>query len=118
MKRLLDYFKRPKNIPGGMAWIRGLDGLDGRNDLNGRAVRTVRLADGVWQIEPVQVFYAACNARYIDLNRNVKQGEAIKVVGLTDECLEPWRDTGLKDEDVQELYLHSLNPPTKKESKV
>lgn len=108
MKRLFDFFRKPqvpsapvlRNKPGGYAWIRGLDGDEA--PLNGRAVKTVRFVNGYWEIEPAQPI------RLTDYTTDVTgqlchPGDAV-VDGLLDKNLEPWKDTGLTDEEVRDLY--------------
>lgn len=116
MRRLIDWFlgrEKPqaptppalRNKAGGMAWIKNMDTFDGSDALNGRAVRTVRLREsGCWEIEPTQSFIAACNVHYLKCDRRFDSGQAVHIDGITDECLEPWKDTGLRQEDVSELY--------------
>jgi hypothetical protein len=105
-----DEAPRLRNVPGGMAWIRNLDDVVGSAALNGRAVRTVRLhSSGKWEIEPPQGYLATVDARLIPSERIVRAGDAITVVAICDECLEPWQDTGLTESEVRELFAPRLS---------
>jgi hypothetical protein len=109
MRRLIDWFLgRPtppklRNKPQGMAWIRDLDDVPGAEVMNGRAVKTVRLKEsGYWAIEPVQEWRATGS---ILVNGSlVRPGDLLTTSAICDACLEPWKDTGLRDEDVRALY--------------
>ena len=114
MKRLIDFFRGKqapsappppsapglRNVPGGMAWICGQVGEEAT--LNGRAVKTVRFADGVWQIKPEQ--FVVFRRHMMDGHGRVCRAGLAAVVGIPDDCLEPWKDTGLTDEEVRDLY--------------
>jgi hypothetical protein len=119
MRSLLDFFfgRKPepeqpappvlRNKPQGMAWVRGLPNvLPGASQLNGSAVKTSRLlSSGKWEIEPHLAFLAT--ADFIWNNADYQTGEAVWIRAIADECLEPWKDTGLSQEDVDALYAPS-----------
>lgn len=108
MKRLIDFFRKPqapsaqtlRNKPQGMAWIRGLHGDEA--PLNGRAVKTVRVEGGIWDIDPEQPIVLTNWVR--DATGHVSHPGPAFIVGIPDENLEPWKDTGLTDEEVRDLY--------------
>jgi hypothetical protein len=116
MRSLLDFFfgRKPepeqpappvlRNRAGGMAWVRGVnDHSVGASALNGRAVKTVRLREtGTWAIEPELAFIASQSFTWN--GKEFPAGEAVWVGGIADECLEPWKDTGLTTEEVRDLY--------------
>jgi hypothetical protein len=66
------------------------------------------ISDGKWQIEPPQEFLANVDARLVPSNRIVRVGDALIVTAITDECLEPWKDTGLTTEEVSALFAPRL----------
>jgi hypothetical protein len=106
MKRLIKFLfgRKLKNKAGGMAWIKGMDdNVPGASALNGRAVKTVKVAaDGKWLIEPLQQFTAADNFRW---NGAVYlAGATVTVLAIVDECLEPWKPDAIDEEEVSELF--------------
>jgi hypothetical protein len=106
MKSLLNWFKglRLRNKANGMAWICGVDRSYGGEALNGRAVRTVRLRDGSkWQIEPVQRFICTRDTRF-QCGTLILAGDVAEIIAIADECLEPWKETGISESEVRELY--------------
>jgi hypothetical protein len=34
----------------------------------------------------------------------VAAGRVVQIVAIADECLEPWKDTGISEQEVRELY--------------
>lgn len=107
MRRLLNWLRggpKLRNRRNGMAWIKGIPYavFPGVEVLNNRAVKTMRFEDGKWEIEPAQKF--AVTAYCLFEGRVVVPHEVITVTAIADEFLEPWKDTGLRDEDVIELF--------------
>jgi hypothetical protein len=104
-----------RNKPGGMAWIKGLSNLDGEYLLNGRAVKTVRcIEDGKWEIDPPQSYPVQCKTYYVRLGVTANRGDIATVVAIRDGCLEPWKEDGVTDSEVRELY--DAPPVKQKES--
>ena len=114
LSRIRDAFRTPpriKNRVGGMAWVRPYGGAFGAHVLTGRAVRTVRLLDtGLWEIDPPQCFVITGNRAIhcIPNNRTFQPGTAVALHSLADECLEPWREDGITDEEVRDLYASQI----------
>lgn len=114
MKRLIDFFRKPqapsaptlRNRPQGMAWIYGLNGVD--SFLNGRAVKTVRFVNGYWEIEPAQPIYLTDYTTDVT-GQLCHPGDGV-IDGILDKNLEPWKDTGLTDEEVRDLYSKQPHP--------
>jgi hypothetical protein len=121
MRSLLDFFfgRKPepeqpappvlRNRAGGMAWIKGIADRDGigSSQLNNRAVKTVMLSgSGKWIIEPAQHFIA-CRA-FVWEGVPYEAGDCVGVAGIVDDCLEPWKDDGVTDEEVETLYAPPL----------
>lgn len=106
-----------RNKPGGMAWIKGIHTDFGADVLNGRAVKTVRLNDrGSWVIDPPQLF---CFTRHCYNRRTMEsysRGQSMRVDGLEDEFLEPWKDIG--DEERSEELAFQPKVPTLEPGKV
>lgn len=110
--RLIDRIKgalglglRLRNKPGGYAWIRGVDTLNGDSVMNGRAVRTVRLDDsGLWQIDPPQRYELTRSTLFVICDTRVPAGCVVQVNGIADEYLEPWKEDGVSDDEVRKLY--------------
>jgi hypothetical protein len=96
-----DFFRDPpapprlRNRPDGMAWIKGIGTDFGADALNGRAVKTVTLNEaGAWVLDPPQVFHFTRDAVDRMTGEVYPKGQGMKVLGLEDEFLEPWRDVG------------------------
>lgn len=93
-----------RNKPGGMAWIRNIRDVPGSEALNGRAVKTVALIEGrFWSVEPAQR-YTATAMCLTHRDRLIMPGDSQLAVGVLDECLEPWKEDGVSDEEVRDLY--------------
>jgi hypothetical protein len=116
MKRFTDWFRRKpaapalRNTAGGMAWICGLDDVAdaaGCEVLNGRAVRTLQYRDGKWAIDPPQRFTVRRAFTY--QGWTYPPGAAIKVIAIQDANLEPWKDTGITESEVCELFAPRLS---------
>jgi hypothetical protein len=89
-----------RNKPHQMAWVVGMPGSDAQ--LNGRAVKTVSFADGIWRIDPPQhVIYRTWTQ---GLDGTVNPPGRHQVIGLLDANLEPWKEDGVTDEEVTQLY--------------
>lgn len=105
--RIRDAFRPAlRNRAGGTAWILGIPSGVGAEDLNGRAVKTVRvLSDGMWEIDPPQGFVATRNCLFGRDQVLVLAGEAVIVRAVGDQLLEPWRDMDwtVKDESARWL---------------
>lgn len=94
--RIRDAVFGPKlrNKPGGMAWVRGVPGEFGAQTLNGQAVKTIRLnAIGSWDIEPALWFIATDDAVTVS-GVVLLRGNLVRVTGIEDKFLEPWKDIG------------------------
>jgi hypothetical protein len=113
MKRLINWlFPKPaapagpvlRNRAGGMAWLRPSDTHGtGADTLAGRAVKTVALLpSGKWLIEPKQYFIAA--RAFLWGEHFYGAGDVVGVDGAADEVLEPWKEDGITDAEVRELY--------------
>lgn len=87
-----------RNKPGGLAWIRGIQELDGR------IVTTVSLYAGeFWAIDPPQDY--RCTRHHTGFGGVIcKPGDNVRTIGIVDDCLEPIPDTGVTDEEVADLY--------------
>jgi hypothetical protein len=96
--------RKLRNRPQGMAWIRMAEDGSGAGAMHNRAVKTVEAdAEGFWRVEPPQQFVA--HALIIDRRRNVCWPGMVVTVGtINDACLEPWKDDGVTDREVRELY--------------
>lgn len=107
MRRFLDWLRggpKLRNRPGGMAWICGVigDGT-GAEQLNNRVVKTIRLAaSGKWCVEPSQHFIAERDFMWDGVWYSL--GDRVGVKAIVDDCLEPWKNAGVSDEEVRNLY--------------
>jgi hypothetical protein len=120
MKRIIDWLRgkptKPaaasrRNRPGGMAWIQGLRDVTGENALNGRAVKTLAVNQyGLWTIDPPQDYTATGTAFYEINNTLIRAGRGVSVLSIADTHLEPWKEDGITDGEVRDLYEPS---PTK-----
>jgi hypothetical protein len=100
-----------RNKPQGMAWIKGMSERDGDGALNGRAVKTVRLNEhGMWQIEPAQSYIVTNYCTFLPTGYTAWPGEVVTIIGIPDEHLEPWRESGLDAKDESAAWL----PPVPK----
>lgn len=106
MKRLIQFLFGPRlrNKAGGMAWIRGLSDDNGSEALNGRAVRTESFQDGKWLITPTQRFVCTRTTRFIPSGLVFAAGRVVEIIGIADQCLEPWKDDGVTESEVSELF--------------
>jgi hypothetical protein len=105
LRGALGFGPKLRNKPGGMAWINGLATSCGAEELNNRAVKTVRVDEsGLWEIEPTQRFVATHDFRFKESRSFVKRGSVVFIHAIGDEHLEPWRDTGLTTDEVRDLY--------------
>ncbi len=104
--RIASVFRRTRNKPGGMSWVRGIGPGTGAEQLNGRAVKTVRIdaESGLWLIEPPQPFICTYTCRFGVSQRLVLEGQIVTVTCIADELLEPWKEDGVTDADVRELF--------------
>lgn len=95
-----------RNKAGGMAWIKPYGELYGATAIAGQAVRTVRLvSEDQWEVEPrpsyvVGPFSVDCASSGV-IGR---PGDTAIVCALADHLLEPWKDTGITDEEVRDLF--------------
>lgn len=95
-----------RNKAGGMATIlpHPEDSEAGARQIWGCAVKTVRLVNGsFWEIDPPVRFTLTTNVidRY---GVRGKPGDRVRVNALPDHALEPWKDTGITDEEVLDLF--------------
>jgi hypothetical protein len=112
MKRFINWlFPKPAapSVPvlrcraGGMAWIQSRFLDCGAETLNGRAVKTVALLpSGKWRIEPPQYFMATAPTLFGE--RLYRAGDVVGIDGVADRALEPWKEDGVSDEEVRDLY--------------
>ena len=94
-----------RNKPGGRAWIRGIE------ELNGRVVITVSsYGRGFWVIDPPQTYVATQHHYGLDGN-HVAPGEHVMTVGISDDCLEPIRDIGDGEKDESTAWLPPVPQP-------
>jgi hypothetical protein len=85
----------------------------GAEDLNGRAVKTVRVSEnGMWEIEPQQRFVCTQDCRFGASQRFIREGQAVWVGSVADALLEPWKEDGVTDGEVRELYAPKLKEPS------
>jgi hypothetical protein len=106
MKRLIDWFKGRglRNKVGGMSWVLRSELHSGAESLAGSAVKTVaKRPNGMWRIEPVLGYVATHRQSFPD-GTVYEPGEMILVDGLADSVLEPWKDAGITESEVRELY--------------
>jgi hypothetical protein len=103
-------FKPPlRNKVGGMSWIKGIAYSAGAEQMNNRAVKTVRMADnGLWEIKPQQRFVCTQDCRFGASQRFISRGQAVWVGYVADELLEPWKEDGVTDGEVREFYAPKL----------
>ena len=94
-----------RNKPGGYAWINSRAGrVPGAEILVGRAVKTVSMTPAsLWRIEPPQQFVVQRPTK-ISNGRVVPAGTSVVVIGIADETLDPWKEDGVTDGEVAELY--------------
>jgi hypothetical protein len=104
IRRLFGLAPKLRNKPGGMAWIKPHGHEYGGNAVAGQAVRTVRLyCDGMWVVEPTPEYVATCDMR--DPRGTLsRKGDRVMVIAMRDDYLEPWRDDGVTDSEVTELF--------------
>jgi hypothetical protein len=95
-----------RNRPGGMAWIRGVRCEDnGSEVMNGRAVKTVRLdAGGLWVIDPPQEYRLRKTTNYMVQGITAYAGDLVAATAMADEFLEPWKEDGVSESEVRDLY--------------
>lgn len=94
-----------RNKPGGMAWILGIDHGNGIESINGAAVRCVCIQGGaIWRIDPkIRVTFTR-DTLYQRQDLLVRAGESYFIDGIADANLDPWKDDGVTDEEVRDLY--------------
>lgn len=97
-----------RNRAGGMAWVLTNGLHSGAETLAGSAVKTVSVsAEGMWVIEPLLAYRATCNQRFPDGHLYVT-GEYIVIAAVHDRALLPWKEDGVSDSEVRELYAPKL----------
>jgi hypothetical protein len=111
MKRFIDWLRgKPslRNKPGGMAWVQS-DGLhSGAERLRNAAVKTLSVREnGMWRIEPPLGYIATHPQRFAD-GTLYAPGDVIVIGAIHDSALEPWKDTGLTESEVRDLYAPNL----------
>lgn len=115
LKKILNVFGRNaspgvgplRNRVGGYAWIKPFGHGFGANELAGRAVKTVELLpSGMWRIEPMQSFVVQGDGPiyFKRIGQFFSPGEVMYVCGLVDAVLEPWKEDGVSDSEVSDLY--------------
>lgn len=115
IKSALGFKPSVRNKAGGMAWLRGVPSGCGAEQLNGRAVKTVRVQEtGLWLIDPPQRFTATRDGIFGMSQRPIYRDGAVVVSEVADALLEPWKEDGVTDADVRELYA----PKTKESERV
>lgn len=113
-----NFFRPPRNKPGGMAWIKGIRTDFGAEALNGCAVKTVALNNlGAWTIDPPQVFRFTSDCVHRRTGRVYLRGEGMRVDGLEDEFLEPWKEIG-PDDRSEELAFQPKAPAVQEPGRV
>ena len=117
IRRIKDAFgigPKLRNKPGGYAWIKSYGHGYGADVLAGHAVRTVEVDDiGHWVIEPTQRYTLTRGVR--DARGNFfHAGAHVILERLSDDRLEPWKEDGVRDSEVRDLY--SPNPFKTKET--
>lgn len=115
MKRFINWLRGKPSAPplrnkaGGMAWVKSGELHAGAETLGGAAVKTVCVNErGMWQIEPHLGYIATANQRFPDGTVYLR-GEAVIICGLHDSALEPWKDDGITDSEVRELFAPRLS---------
>jgi hypothetical protein len=98
-----------RNLPGGMAWVKGVSKLP---QLNGRIVKTVRIEEeDRWLIDPPQHVSNMPAGLIFSTGKRTVGGERGYVTAIADDCLEPIKDAGISDEEVRDLYAPKLRDP-------
>ena len=94
-----------RNRVGGMAWIQVKDDMGtGADAMTGRAVKTVAVnAHGLWTIDPVQTYVAAKTHRLHNA-AVIYKGQTAIISGIADSALIPWKEDGVSDSEVRDLY--------------
>jgi hypothetical protein len=105
LRGALGFGPKLRNKPGGMAWINGIpDTGTGEAATNCSAVRTVRLTNsGHWEIDPPIEFRVRGLCRGFQ-GHIYSPGELVRTVAVLDEFLEPWKEDGVTDSEVRDLY--------------
>lgn len=94
-----------RNKPGGWAWIKGLNDVTGEHVLNNRAVKTMAIGPhGQWIIDPPQRYISTNSGYYPHCGITVLAGRNVDVIAIGDAYLEPWKEDGIREEDVRDLY--------------
>lgn len=113
IKSALGFKPSVRNRPGGMSWIRGVKSDCGAATLNGRAVKTVKVQEtGLWLIDPPQRFTATKDAIFGMSQRPINKGAVVSVTEIADALLEPWKEDGVTDAEVRELFAPKTKEPS------
>lgn len=97
-----------KNKRDGMAWVLANGLHSGAETLAGSAVKTVSVTpEGMWAIEPLLAFRATCPQRFGD-GRLYVTGEYIVISAVHDRALLPWKEDGVSDSEVRDLFAPKL----------
>lgn len=118
INRFFNLFRRErvsylKNRAGGMATIVGCQAGNGDDAMNGRMVRTVRIiSDDCWFIDPPQTYKLTRATHYERQDIHVQAGSVVRVNGIADCYLKPWRDDDHKvtEAEVASLYSRDQSP--------
>lgn len=109
IKSALGIKPRLRNKAGGYAWINArARNVPGAEILIGRAVKTVALTSGhMWRVDPPQHFVVTAPSK-LATGRVVPAGTSVLVIGISDETLDPWKEDGVSDAEVRELYAPQI----------
>jgi hypothetical protein len=98
-----------RNKAGGMAWVLSAGMHSGAESLAGSAVKTVALQpNGMWRIEPL-LGYVATGPQSFANGAVFQPGDVVVIGAIADSALEPWKDTGLTESEVRELFAPRLS---------
>lgn len=111
-----------RNKPGGMAWVSRPPFINaatkcpatiGQDEIVGAAVKCIVVdANRCWKIEPILRFNVTEDFIYTNLageKCQARAGQTAIVSAIHDDCLTPWRDDGVTEEEVRELYHPALD---------
>jgi hypothetical protein len=106
LRGALGFGPKLRNKRGGMAWVKRYGENYGAHALAGNAVKTVSLVQGkFWVIAPPLEYTVTGACRVLSPNGiTARPGDRVTATAIADECLEPWRDTGLTTDEVRDLY--------------
>lgn len=116
IKAALGFGPKLRNRCNGMAWVKGVSSSVGAEQLNGRAVKTVRIdrESGLWVIDPPQSFICTRSCLFGLAQSPIVRGRVVTVACIADDLLEPWREIGDGEKDESAEWLPPV-PTQRKE---